>query len=37
MLSCFVKWISGSTFERVSRELRCLTLFVRDANSFTMP
>ena len=36
MLSCFVKWISGLIFERVFRVLRYLTLFVRDANSFTM-
>ena len=36
MLSCFVKRISGLISERVFRELRYLTLFVRDANSFTM-
>ena len=36
MLSCFVKRISGLISERVFRELRYLTLFVRDANYFTM-
>ena len=36
MLSCFLKRISGLIFQRVFRELRYLTLFVRDANSFTI-
>ena len=36
MLSCVLKRISGLIFERVFRELRYLTLFVRDANSFTI-
>ena len=36
MLSCFLKRISGLIFQRVFRELRYLTLFIRDANSFTI-
>ena len=36
MLSCFLKRISGLIFQRVFRELRYLTLFVRDASSFTI-
>ena len=36
MLSCVLKRISGLISERVLRELRYLTLFVRDANSFTI-